>query len=99
MMKLADYLDIIGYPVIKMLKIKNDYPEEKGVIIIFVIYKFIINIANLLAVYYYVRNMTNIISILKYFMFIILVLMIIEYIIASTILKSSFKRLLMIIQN
>ena len=27
MMKLADYLDIIGFPVIKMLKIKNDYPD------------------------------------------------------------------------
>ena len=65
MMKLADYLDIIGFPVIKMLKRKNDYPEEKSVIIIFVIYKFIINIANLLAVYYYVRNMTNIISIIN----------------------------------
>ena len=36
-MKLADYLDVIGFPVIKMLKIKNDYPEEKSVIIIFVI--------------------------------------------------------------
>ena len=67
MMKLADYLDIIGFPVIKMLKIKNDYPEEKSVIIIFVIYKFIINIANLLAVYYYVRNMTNIISIINFY--------------------------------
>lgn len=98
-MKLADYLDIIGYPVIKMLKIKNDYPNEKYAIIIFVVYKFMVNIGNLLVFYYYVRNMTNIISILKYFMFIILVLMIIEYIIASTILKSSFKRLLMIIQN
>ena len=98
-MKLADYLDIIGYPVIKMLKIKNDYPNEKYAIIIFVVYKFMVNIGNLLVFYYYVKDMTNIISILKYFMFIILVLMIIEYIIASTILKSSFKRLLMIIQN
>lgn len=98
-MKLADYLDIIGYPVIKMLKIKNDYPNEKYAIIIFVVYKFMVNIGNLLVFYYYVKDMTNIIVMIKYFIIIIILLMVGEYIIASTILKSYFKQLITIIQN